>query len=144
MLSHYSNKITSHRLYVQLMIPLVELSLRCFGIKNTVRLFIKNKSETTIRNATLADAKRMVRVLKSGVGTAPIKGNCLSRSIVLYKLLKNNKIPAEFCIGVRTKPKFKAHAWIEFEDHPLNAGKKVKVNYSLVNDLILIERASFS
>jgi hypothetical protein len=44
---------------------------------------------------------------------------CLTRSIVLLRMLARRRIPASLIIGVRSAPTFGAHAWIEHAGQPL-------------------------
>ena len=45
-------------------------------------------------------------------------GDCLVRSLSLYRYLRSVNIPAEHIIGVRRFP-FGAHAWVEYHGSPL-------------------------
>jgi hypothetical protein len=44
---------------------------------------------------------------------------CLTRSLVLTRLLARRGIPAKLVIGARTAPEFLAHAWVEYEGQPV-------------------------
>ena len=49
-------------------------------------------------------------------------GNCLSRSLSLWWVLRRQGIEAALRIGVqRADGQFRAHAWLEYQGHPLNA-----------------------
>jgi hypothetical protein len=48
----------------------------------------------------------------------PMDSRCLVRSLVLLRVLANRGIESTLVIGVRTKPKFGAHAWIERDGVP--------------------------
>jgi hypothetical protein len=43
----------------------------------------------------------------------PLDTRCLVRSLVLTRLLARRGIASTFVIGVRAKPEFAAHAWLE-------------------------------
>lgn len=59
-----------------------------------------------------AEVQRRVRGLLSRL-PAPWRETCLTRSVVLYHLLRKAGIPLELCIGVRRKPEsLDAHAWL--------------------------------
>ena len=48
---------------------------------------------------------------------------CLARSLVLTRLLAKRGIETKLVIGARTTPEFLAHAWVEYDGHPvLNPG----------------------
>lgn len=49
----------------------------------------------------------------------PWRKTCLTRSVVLYHLLRRSGVPVELCIGVRrANQEFAAHAWLEREGRP--------------------------
>jgi hypothetical protein len=49
----------------------------------------------------------------------PWRKTCLTRSVVLYHLLRRSGVPVELCIGVRRdNQEFAAHAWLEREGRP--------------------------
>lgn len=49
----------------------------------------------------------------------PWRRTCLTRSVVLYHLLRRSGVPVELCIGVRREnQEFAAHAWLERERRP--------------------------
>lgn len=132
-------------LWVQCMIPLTVLSIRVFGIQRTIKLLCNaNTFKAKPKNNNLKKAKSFLRSLKVGVHRARWKGNCISRSIVLQRLLQKNGIKSEILIGVRRNPKFRAHAWVEHQGIPLNAGHKVHQNYQVVRDLNLVAGVVFS
>jgi hypothetical protein len=61
----------------------------------------------------LADAvARSLRLL-------PTDSRCLMRSLVLLAMLERRGVQASLVIGVKTDPKFAAHAWVERDGHPL-------------------------
>lgn len=132
-------------LYVQIMIPTTIVLIRILGIRRTIQLLcapkhIRNHAE----HDNLTQAKNILRALKVGVEHAFWKGNCLSRSIVLHHLLIRKGISSQLCFGVRNKPKFKAHAWVEHKETPLNASSQVHQNYQIIKNLTLLKEANFS
>jgi hypothetical protein len=44
---------------------------------------------------------------------------CLTRSLVLLRMLSRRGIAASVVLGVRTSPEFGAHAWVEHAGQPL-------------------------
>ena len=66
---------------------------------------------------------------------APLRGNCLSRSLALWWMLARHGVPATLCIGARRDDgDFGAHAWVEHEGVPINAGRRVRSNYATFED----------
>ena len=64
-------------------------------------------------------AYRLGRLVERGLDRLPGDTRCLTRSLVLLRLLARRGIPATMVIGVRTDPGFRAHAWIECGGHPM-------------------------
>lgn len=124
------------------MVPLVVMSLRLFGIQKTVHILACfENGRPCSEEDSLNNARVLVRALKHTVQRAFWKGNCLSRSLVLHWMLKRRGFSSEFYIGVKTAPKFRAHAWVEYKGVPLNAGKKVCNQYQVVQDLNMSRNA---
>jgi hypothetical protein len=127
------------------MIPVVVILIRVIGIQRTSRLIFKSNNHVENTSSdNLANARQVLRTLKIAVEQTFWKGNCLSRSIVLHGLLQRKGISSELRIGVRNKPKFQAHAWVEHRGTPLNAGSNVHRNYQLVDDFSLTRDTEFS
>lgn len=58
------------------------------------------------------------------------RGNCLSQSLTLLRLLRGRAINAQLRIGVRrTDTEFQAHAWVELNGAPLNDTPNVAQRY---------------
>jgi hypothetical protein len=64
---------------------------------------------------------RLGYIVQALLRRAPADGPCLVRSLVLTKLLARRQIPARLVIGVRSKPSFSAHAWVEHLGEPVLA-----------------------
>jgi hypothetical protein len=58
-------------------------------------------------------AYRIGRLVERGLDRLPGDTRCLTRSLVLLRLLARRGIPATMVIGVRAAPAFGAHAWVE-------------------------------
>lgn len=127
---------------VQTMIPLVALMVKVVGIERTA-LWLKNDAKYSPENNNLQNAMRLFQAQRKAVKISFWRGNCLSRSLVLHWLLHRNGVDAEFCVGVRTQPSFKAHAWITFQGRPLNVSRKALSDYQLVTDYKLHRSAEF-
>lgn len=104
-----------------LLLPVVACALRLIQMKTVMswmerstreRLpFNRNKDENRKLSET---AQKMLRAA-SRYGVA--RGNCLSKSIVLCHLLRQNGLPATLRVGGKKEgPHFAAHAWVELDD----------------------------
>jgi hypothetical protein len=64
-------------------------------------------------------AVRLGAVTNHVLSRMPTDKRCLIRSLVLLRLLANRSIDADLVIGVRNDAGFEAHAWVEYDDHPV-------------------------
>jgi Transglutaminase-like superfamily len=62
-----------------------------------------------------AEALRLGSVVQRVLRVLPFDGRCLIRSLVLTRMLARRGIDATLVLGVRAKPEFAAHAWLERE-----------------------------
>jgi hypothetical protein len=108
---------------------IAELCLRIFGLKRSWKMLLWVVPTIDDRR----EAKEIVRGQLSAMIKARKKklilGKCLARSLVLWWQLRRRGLSANVVIGVRNKIDFRAHAWVEFEGVPLNAGKRVPEKY---------------
>ena len=71
----------------------------------------------------LAEATRLGWVVARTLRLMPGDTRCLTRSLVLTRLLARRGIAACLVIGARAEPEFLAHAWVECDGRPvLSAG----------------------
>lgn len=127
-----------------LLLPLSALGVRVLGFKryyaglsslaNGSRPIISSKDEEE-------SIRRVRRAFALAVNHGPYKGNCLSRSLTLWCLLRRQGIECDLRIGVRKKNgQFEAHAWIEYQDRPLSGGAKVREDYAVFGQVIVPRR----
>jgi hypothetical protein len=64
-------------------------------------------------------ALRLGRLVERRLGHLPGDTRCLTRSLVLVRMLARRDIAARLVIGVHAQPTFAAHAWVELDGHPL-------------------------
>ena len=62
---------------------------------------------------------KLGRIVGKTLGALPADSRCLVRSLVLTSLLARRGISSTLIIGVRSEPKFEAHAWVECAGAPL-------------------------
>ena len=115
------------------LIPWMAAKLRLTGLQ---RLRAKHKDIATTAPPTLDPAVAKDRALHLAllVGIAarngPFRGTCLSRSFALLQLLHREGITADLRLGVRKEAQLEAHAWVEYEGHPLNDTPDVATRYA--------------
>lgn len=68
---------------------------------------------------TLQEARRLGHAVTRTLTLVPGDTRCLTRSLVLTRLLARRGIPAKLVIGARGGPDFLAHAWVEHNDQPV-------------------------
>jgi hypothetical protein len=64
-------------------------------------------------------ALRLGRIVERRLSHLPGDTRCLTRSVVLVRMLARRGIDARLVIGAHTQPDFTAHAWVELDGHPL-------------------------
>lgn len=125
-------------------LPLVALALRVASLQRVLttlgwslpRSLPDDDDARACRAASLVDvaARR---------GLDP--GNCLSRSVTLWWLLRRRGIANTLRIGVRREgPVLLAHAWVEHAGRPLNDSETVCVRYAAFEGSVLPSAARWS
>jgi hypothetical protein len=119
-------------LQIFMMLPVTRLGLRLFGFKRTFAAlawlagFWEREPPADEANE-VERARRWIRYAKR---QGPYHGTCLSRSLVLWWLLRRQGIESVMRIGTRRLDgEFQAHAWLEYQGRPLNAGQRVRQKY---------------
>jgi len=115
-----------------MMLPLTRLGLRLVGFKRTfaglawLAGFWEREPPADEANE-VERARHWIRYAKR---QGPYHGTCLSRSLVLWWLLRRQGIESVMRIGTRRLDgEFQAHAWLEYQGRPLNAGQRVRERY---------------
>ncbi|MDJ0925947.1 MAG: lasso peptide biosynthesis B2 protein [Acidimicrobiia bacterium] len=121
-------------LFALVALPLATLSLRVLGLKRTMGVVPPTRSGKSLGSSEdqFNDARRLAYL----VGLAARRGigrpNCLSRSVVLWSLLRRRGLAGEIRLGVRggngTTPLF--HAWVEYDGAVINDVPDVAERYS--------------
>jgi hypothetical protein len=71
-------------------------------------------SDIAVSPAMLSRAQAIARLVGVAASRVPFRVACLHRSIVLWRLLRRERIPCELRLGARTGAgPFGAHAWVE-------------------------------
>jgi hypothetical protein len=92
--------------------------------RNGFRTTYESYAQIALRPGTkpLASALRAFTRAENVFVAGRAPGDCLLRSLSLYRFLRSLGCPAEHVIGVRRFP-FKAHAWVEYDGAPLLDGR---------------------
>ena len=124
------------------MLPLTALGLRLFGFNRWYAglarltkgrlnsLIVPNKEGVLGKKQKETIIRRTLRFMRLAVRHGFYGGNCLSRSLTLWWLLRRQGIACDLRIGVRMKEgQFQAHAWVEVQGYPLNENEQVHLRY---------------
>jgi hypothetical protein len=134
-------------LQAAVMIPLTALGLRLFGFRRVYSGLdrLAKRGRQGPPNDEPLRVRRARHVTRYLAQNGPYRGNCLSRSLVLWWSLRRQGIDNDLRIGVRNgADSFQAHAWVEYQGQPLNAGRLVHQQYAAFDRPIVPEGAEFS
>lgn len=102
-----------------LLLPLVEISLKIFGFKRTLRVMEWGVSRRRRKEPTPApeQVESTVRLVSIAARHGIHKAGCLRRAMVAWFLLRRQGIRSELRIGVCKDDAgtLEAHAWVEHE-----------------------------
>ena len=114
----WRNASTLQILGAVVLLILVRIALVVLGFDRTIR-FVRRVSRRAQRNQVrdeeLAAAAYRVAAAAAFVPYA----RCLERSLVLFYQLKRRGVPVVLRLGAHAFP-FGAHAWVEYNDQPVN------------------------
>jgi hypothetical protein len=87
------------------------------------------RQQAGVQDVLIARIRVRVQQIKR---RGPVRGKCLSRSMALYSVLRRYNIYSTIQIGVRKNmAEFAAHAWVEVDGQPINAGNRVRVRHAV-------------
>ncbi len=114
------------------LLPLIAGTIRILGFNRAFSVIGRlagSSGDTTITvdEGLLNRVRKWTRYLKlNGI----YRGNCLSRSLMIWSVLQRNGISCDLVVGTRFRDgQFQAHAWVEHDSRPVNAGPRVRQNY---------------
>lgn len=118
------------------LLPLVGASLRVLGFGRTRALLTRLAPPPREGAAGEGRARATARLVEAAAREGPYRANCLRRSLVLWWLLRRQRVPAELRLGVRKRDgSFEAHAWVELDGRALNDAPDVMRHYHPVSRL---------
>lgn len=134
-LSHREQRLL---LQARCWLPLMHGDVRWIGFKQLCRLLTRWSAQGT--SLPQAEQGRLTisqgeQALHRAVQHGLYSGNCLSRSLMLWWLLRRQGVDSALRIGVRTVDgQFQAHAWIEYQGQPLHEIQDVHQHYTAFHD----------
>lgn len=109
----------------------IHLGVRLVGLARIRRVLRRMQPADASPPADIAlvveHTRLRMRVVKIRL---PWCGNCLSRSLAIWFVLRRRGIESALRIGAMMNDDgLKAHAWVEYEGKPVNAGPKMVQRY---------------
>jgi hypothetical protein len=122
-------------------LPLTALGLHLCGLRRCHRGLERlagRPARARVRaEAGSVEIRRTVRLHGLAVRHGPFTGNCLSRSLVLWWLLRRQGIQGDLRIGTRLADgRLEGHAWVEYRGHPLGEPGSVRERYAVFRGAI--------
>lgn len=105
-------------------LPLVTAGMHLLGYKRMRALLAGARARSSRRSEShRPKAERVARAIRVAATRGPVRGSCLSRSLLLWRMLSRCGIPAEIRFGVRAgAAAMEAHAWVEQAGRSLDDG----------------------
>lgn len=105
-------------------LPLVASGVYVFGYKRMGTLLAGAETRSMqVSESRRAEAERVAAAVRRAARHGLHRGTCLSRSLLLWSMLKRRGIAAEIRFGVRPdNTAMEAHAWVEQDGHSLDDG----------------------
>jgi len=104
-------------------LPIVELSLRCFGAQRTAWWLAQVIRPGTVRPTSgldLQQAERLARLAAMAGRRGILASRCLAQALLVRAMLRRRGLEAVLQLGVRKDDGgFDAHAWVELDGHTL-------------------------
>lgn len=115
-------------------LPAVDLGLRAFGFARLRRVLARGAAPRPAGPpdpARWAEVERVAWCVAAAARHHLYPTRCLTRSLVLWRLLARRGIPSELQIGVRKEEReLLAHAWVECAGRPVAETGDVERRYA--------------
>jgi hypothetical protein len=119
------------------LLPLVAAGLRLLGLRRMLALLRPAGVRASPGQHDLAAASAVAGIVNRAANWSLARASCLTRSLVLVRLLQKAGLEADLRIGVR-KPKggFEAHAWVEHQGVALTEPGAPGDRYTTFDDAV--------
>lgn len=129
------------RLLIQgyLLLHFTALGLRIFSYRRWQELFVGESQPRRMNDPEpqLLCAQRTAALVRKAARCAFLPARCLEQSLVLARLLRQQRVPSRLCFGVRKDAgRLQAHAWVECEGIPLAEPMDVQAAFRPMQDAI--------
>jgi hypothetical protein len=118
------------------LLPMLALALRLGGLRRTQAVLWRLAPFFRPHRVIEGDppdprARVIARMVRAAAAHGPYRANCLKQSLALWWLLRVNGIESDVCVGVRRALNgIEAHAWVEYQDRPLNDREDVDLRFT--------------
>lgn len=125
-----------------LLLPLIHLALLSLGYYRLRRLMERRDPPDLVGASTsereiLHRARETARIVSIAAQHGLYKATCLRRSLLLWWLLRRERIASEIRFGVRKwDDKLEAHAWVEYKGVVVNDSSAVRENYQPLGEIL--------
>lgn len=118
--------------YACLLMPVVWVSLRAFGLPRTLAWAVAPRVEGQINDSRVQTQASLGRLVNIAARYGPIRAACLVRSLVLVRILSSRGVTGTLQIGVRkgASSQLDAHAWVD-EGIPVNDHATVAKDFAV-------------
>jgi len=121
--------------HAALLLPLAWLGLHIAGLQR-MQAWAQQSRTPTRDDFPLRAAAATGRLVNIAARHVPWPATCLTRSLVLVRMLRRRGAAARLCIGVRlVHGALDAHAWVELEGIPMNDAPDVASTYAPFGDV---------
>jgi hypothetical protein len=119
------------------LLPLAWMALGTLGLQRSAALLRPlTRPPSELTNDSMDQARRVAQLVAMAARNNITPANCLRRSLVLWFLLRQRRLPAELLIGVRKADgQLQAHAWVELAGTVLNDAPDVAKHYAPFTEL---------
>lgn len=105
-------------------LPVTAMRLRLLGLARPAPVPVPGAAASAVAPT------RIVEIVAIASRHGLVRGNCLSQSLALQRVLHASGVPAQLRIGARRScGGLEAHAWIEHDGRPLNDAPDVAERY---------------
>jgi len=113
-------------------LPLIAIGVKLMGVARLLRALQSfGGPPAPAVAADLEAVRRAAWLVSVAARRGPIRGNCVSRSLTLWWLLRRRGLPSDFRVGVRTDTgRLEAHAWIEYGGAVVNDRADVHLRFT--------------
>ncbi len=117
-----------------ILLPISLVLVKVLGYRRTLRLGERLTRERELPPDAATRVATTTRLVNVADGRLRVPGTCLSRSLVLWFLLRRQGVPTTIRIGVRSGGlPLDAHAWVEHEGRPLNSSEHRADSYAVLH-----------